>query len=103
MLKKEFEAVENVKDFVTRSRPMFVEKHDISANLFRNRETGEPCLSFSSRGERHFDLYRIATGLILIFVWTLSVRIYFGVRKARRNRKKELKRIAREKKQAAKK
>lgn len=102
MLKKEFEAVENVKEFMTRNRPMFVEKHDISANLFRNRETGEPCLSFSSRGEHHFDLYRIATGLILICVWLLSVKVYFKMRKARRNRKKELKRLAREKKRAAK-
>ncbi len=102
MLKKEFEAVENVKEFMTRNRPMFVEKHDISANLFRNRETGEPCLSFSSRGEHHLDLYRIATGLILICVWLLSVKVYFKMRKARRNRKKELKRLAREKKRAAK-
>lgn len=102
MLKKEFEAVENVKEFMTRNRPMFVEKHDISANLFRNRETGEPCLSFSSRGEHHLDLYRIVTGLILICVWLLSVKVYFKMRKARRNRKKELKRLAREKKRAAK-
>ena len=102
MLKKEFEAVENVKEFMARNRPMFVEKHDISANLFRNRETGEPCLSFSSRGEHHFDLYRIATGLILICIWLLSVKVYFKMRKARRNRRKELKRLAREKKRAAK-
>ncbi len=98
MFDKEYEFVENAKDFVARTRPIFIERHDISAKLFRDKEASEPSFSFSAKGENRFDIFRILTWVVLFFAGVCSLRVYFGVRKLKRRRKKELKRRAKQKK-----
>ncbi len=98
MFQKEFEIVENARDFMARTRPIFVERHDISAKLFRDKEASEPSFSFSAKGENRFDLFRILTWVVLFFASICSMRVYFGLRKWKRRRKKEMKRREKERK-----
>ena len=100
MFDGKFEVFDDARDFVARTRPIFVEKHDFSAKLFKNKETDEPSFSIASRGEHRFDLYKIAGGVLIFFVWLCSMRIWFGIRRARKKRKKELRRAAKARKKA---
>ncbi len=97
MFQKEFEIVENARDFMARTRPIFIEKHDISAKLFRDKEASEPAFSFTAKGENRFDIFRILTFVVLFFAGLCSMRVYFGLRKLKRRRKKEMKRREKEK------
>ncbi len=102
MFQKEFEIVENARDFMARTRPIFIEKHDISAKLFRDKEASEPSFSFSAKGENRFDIFRILTWVVLLFAGLCSMRVYFGLRKLKRRRKKEMKRREKEKRRKSK-
>ena len=93
-----FEIFDDARDVLARTRPIFVEKHDFSAKLFKNKETGEPSFSISSKGEHTLDIFKILGGVALFFLWVASMRIYFGIRRSRRKRKKELRRAAKNKK-----
>ena len=97
MFDGKFEVFDEARDFVARTRPIFVERHDFSAKLFKNKETDIPSFSISAKGENRFDIYRILAGILLFFVSLCSLRIWFGIRRARRKRKKELRRAARKK------
>ena len=100
MLDGKFEVFDDARDLLARTRPIFVEKHDFSAKLFKNKETSEPAFSISAKGEHTFDIYRILGGIALFFVWLCSMRIYFGIRRSRKKRKKELRRAQKAKKKA---
>ncbi|MBQ2719378.1 MAG: hypothetical protein IJF73_04855 [Clostridia bacterium] len=97
MSQNKFEIFDEARDFMARTRPIFVEHHDFSAKLFRDKEATEPCFSFAAKGENRFDIYKILGGVLLFFVSLCSLRIYFSVKKARRRRKKELRRMAKQK------
>jgi len=97
MSDKAFEIFDDARDILARTRPIFVEKHDFSAKLFKNKETGEPSFSISSKGEHTFDIFKILGGVALFFLWVASMRVYFGIRRARRKKKKELRRAAKRK------
>ena len=94
MLDGKFEIFDDARDFMARTRPVFIEKHDFSAKLFKNRDAEEPSFSFSAKGGYTFDLYKIICGVALFFLWLTSMRIYFGVRRARRKKRKEARRSA---------
>ena len=94
MLENKFEVFDDAREFVARTRPIFVEHHDFSAKLFKNREAEEPCFSISSKGEYRFDIYRIVAGIALFFLWLFSMKIYFGVRRARKKKRKAAKKAA---------
>ena len=94
MSENKFEIFDDAREFIARKRPIFVEHHDFSAKLFKNRETTEPCFSISSKGEHRFDIYRIVAGIALFFFWLFSMKIYFGVRRARKKRRKAAKKAA---------
>lgn len=98
MFDGKFEVFDDARDFIARTRPILVEKHDFSAKLFKNKETDEPGFSISAKGEHRFDIYKILGGIAIFFVWICSMKIYFGIRRARRKRKKELRRAAKAKK-----
>lgn len=85
---------------IVKSRPIFVERHDFSATMYRDREMTEPTFSVASKGEYRFDLVKIVCGIALILVWFSSVSLVVGIRRARRKRKKELRRAARAAKKA---
>ena len=93
MLENKFEVFDEARAFVARTRPIFVEKHDFSAKLFKNREAGEPSFSLSAKGENRIDIYRVLGGIALFLLSLCSLRIYFSVRKSRRRRKKELRKM----------
>ncbi len=97
MFNKDSDIFVNVKEKVSKCRPIFVERHDISAKLYRNKNAEEPSFSFEARGDHRFDLYKIFTYALFLFLWFNSMMIYFAVKKAKRRRKKELKRKAKEK------
>lgn len=94
MLENKFEVFDDARDFVARTRPIFVEKHDFSAKLFKNRETGEPLFAISAKGEHRFDIYRILGGIALFFFWLFSLKIYFGIRRSRKKKRKAAKKAA---------
>ena len=94
MLENKFEVFDDAREFVTRKRPIFVEHHDFSAKLFKNREATEPCFSISSKGEHRFDIYRILGGTVLFFLWLFSMKVYFGVRRSRKKKRKAAKKAA---------
>ncbi len=94
MLDGKFEIFDDARDFMARTRPVFIEKHDFSAKLFKNREADEPSFSFATKGGHTFDLYKIVCGAALFFLWLTSMRIYFGMRRARRKKRKERRRAA---------
>ena len=95
MLENKFEVFDDAREFMAKTRPIFVEKHDSSAKLFKNRETGEPSFSISAKGEHRFDIYRIVGGIALFFLWLISMKVYFGVRRSRRKKRKAAKKAAR--------
>ena len=97
MLENKFEVFDEAREFVARTRPIFVEHHDFSAKLFKNREAKEPSFSISAKGEHRFDIYRIVAGVALFFFWLFSMKIYFGVRRARKKRMKAAKKAAKTK------
>lgn len=97
MNENKFEIFDDARDFIARTRPVFVERHDFSAKLFKNRETTEPSFSISAKGEHRLDLYRILGGIAVFFLWMVSMRLYFKMRRARRKRRKELRRRAKQK------
>lgn len=97
MFDGKFEVFDEARDFVARTRPIFVERHDFSAKLFKNKETDTPSFSIAAKGENRFDIYRILGGILLFFVSLCSLKIWFGIRRARRKRKKELRRAAKRK------
>ena len=92
-MENKFQVFDEAREFISRTRPIFVEKHDFSAKLFKNREASEPCFSLSTKGENRIDIYRVLGGIALFFLSICSLRIYFSVRKNRRRRKKELRRM----------
>ena len=94
MLDKKFEVFDEARDFVARTRPILVERHDFSAKLFRDKECTEPTFSISGKGEHRFDIYKILGGVALFLLWLGTMKIYFGIRRAKKRRKKELKRAA---------
>ncbi len=98
MLDGKFEVFDDARGFMKRSRPIFVEKHDFSAKLFKNKQATEPSFSLAACGEHTVDIYKIVGGVILFFIWFCSTSLYFSVRRARRRRKKELKKAMRQKK-----
>ncbi len=100
MLDGKFEVFDDARDALARTRPIFVERHDFSAKLFKNKETAEPAFSISAKGEHTLDIFRILGGIAIFFLWLCSMRIYFSVRRSRKKRKKELRRAARAKKKA---
>ena len=85
---------------IVKSRPIFVERHDFSATLFRDREMSESAFSVAAKGEYRFDIVKILFGLALVFLWFSSVSVLVGIRRARKKRKKELRRAARAAKKA---
>ena len=100
MLDGKFEVFDDARDLLARTRPIFVEKHDFSAKLFKNKETNEPSFAVSAKGEHTFDIYKILGGVALFFVWLCSMKIYFSVRRSRKKRKKALRRAQRAGKKA---
>lgn len=90
---------DDAKSFV-KSRPVFVERHDFSATLYRDREMSDQTFSVAAKGEYRFDIVKILWGIALVFVWFSSVSILVGVRRARRKRKKEQRRAAKAAKKA---
>ena len=94
MSENKFEIFDDAREFIARKRPIFVEHHDFSAKLFKNRETTEPCFSISSKGEHRFDIYKILGGVALFLLWLGTMKIYFGIRRAKKRRKKEMKKAA---------
>lgn len=92
MRKIGFEVFDDARDFLARTRPVFVEKHDFSAKLFKNRETDEPSFSVATKGEHRFDIYRILCGIFLLSAWFCSLSMYFGIRRLRRKKRKEQRR-----------
>lgn len=94
MLENKFEVFDDAREFVARTRPIFVEHHDFSAKLFKNRDAKEPCFSISAKGDHRLDIYRIVAGVALFFFWLFSMKVYFGVRRARKKRRKAAKKAA---------
>lgn len=80
---------------MVKARPIFVERHDFSATLFRDRKMSEAAFSIAAKGEHRIDIFKILCGIALVFVWFSSVSILLGVRRARRKRKKAMRRAAR--------
>jgi transposase len=87
---------------IAKSRPVFVERHDFSATLYRDREMTEPSVAFASKGEYRFDIVKIICGIVLVFAWFSSVSILVAVRRLRKKRKKALRQAARAARKAAK-
>ena len=74
MFDGKFEVFDEAREFVSRTRPIFVERHDFSAKLFKNRETTEPSFSISAKGEHRFDIYRIFAAFFAAFLLFLRAR-----------------------------
>ena len=87
---------------LVKSRPVFVERHDFSATLYRDREMSEPSFSLASKGEYRFDIVKIVGGIFLILVWFSSVSVLVGVRRIIKKRKKAQRRAAKAAKRAGK-
>ena len=57
MSENKFEVFDDAREFVARTRPIFVERHDFSAKLFKNRETSEPSFSISAASRQMERVY----------------------------------------------
>ncbi len=86
--------VSSTYDYLRRSRPILIEKHDVAAKLFRRPDSEEPAFSFSLKGEHRLDLYKIFTCVTLFLLWLFSMKVYFGAKRAKRRWMKEKKKAA---------
>ena len=59
-------------------RPVIVESHDFTADVFKNKKGGEPLFHISSKGKFEIDIFKIlawiALALVTLSAFSLSVR-----------------------------
>ncbi len=80
-------------------RPVIVEKHDFSADVFKNKKSGDPLFHIASKGKLEIDIFKVLTWILLALVtmsaFSLSV-------KAKKDRKRKIKKMKAELKEARK-
>ncbi len=97
MFLKIFSILGKVLDLLTYRRPVFVEKHDFSAALYKDKKTTTPSFSVATAGENTFDIYKIVAGVAAFTIWFGTMKLYFTIRRRRRKKKKAMKKAAKAK------
>ncbi|MBE6695471.1 MAG: hypothetical protein E7587_03365 [Ruminococcaceae bacterium] len=90
---------DNLKNVTESVRPVIVESHDFTADLFKNKKSGEPLLHVSSKGKFEIDIFKVLAWITLALV-TLSA-FSFSVRH-RKDKKRKMKKMKAELKAARK-
>ena len=76
-------------------RPVIVENHDFSADVFRNKKSEEPLFHISSKGKFEIDIFKILAWITFVLIamsaFSLSIRRKKDKKRKMKNLKAELK------------
>lgn len=86
---------DNLKCITDSVRPVIVESHDFTADVFKNKKNGEPLLHISSKGKFEIDIFKILAwitfALVTVSAFSLSVRRKKDKKRKMKKMKAELK------------
>ena len=97
---------ENFKSITDGVRPVIVESHDFSAELFKNKKSNEPLFHISSKGKFEIDIFKIlawvALALVTMSAFSMSIRHKKDKKRKMKQMKAELKQVKRAAKKSSK-
>ena len=84
-------------------RPVIVESHDFTADIFKNKKSGEPLFHISSKGKFEIDIFKILAWVMLALVTMSAFSLSIRHRKDKKRRMKKMKAELKAAKKAARK
>ena len=83
-------------------RPLIVESHDFSADVFKNKKSGEPLFHISSKGKFEIDVFKVLAWIALALVTMSAFSMSLRHKKDKKRKMKRMKAELKEAKKAAK-
>ena len=93
---------DNFKCITDSIRPVIVERHDFSADFFKNKKSGEPLFHVASKGKLEIDIFKVLTWILLALVTMSAFSLSVKAKKDRKRKIKKMKAELKEAKKAAK-
>lgn len=82
---------EKIKLMAEEIRPIILEKHDFSAELFKNKNSREPLFHLSAKGDFKIDIVKILAWLLLALATMSAFSISLQCKKQRKEKYKKMK------------